>query len=100
MRFRLARGLTMTLATAALLAPAAAVPATAAGLPFDPAHHPAGAVAARSIGGAVNINGSNGAGYAATGSFPSVSATWTTRSAPCKSTNDLYAPWVGLDGYS
>ena len=47
-----------------------------------------------------NTNGYNWGGYAATGSgFTSVSATWTEPSATCNSTNDLYAPWVGIDGY-
>jgi hypothetical protein len=47
-----------------------------------------------------NTNGYNWGGYAATGSgFTSVSATWTEASATCNSTNDLYAPWVGIDGY-
>ena len=49
---------------------------------------------------AYNINGYNWGGYAATGSgFTSVSATWTEANATCNSTNDLYAPWVGIDGY-
>ncbi|MBW8803487.1 MAG: hypothetical protein JF587_06450 [Catenulisporales bacterium] len=47
-----------------------------------------------------NINGYNWGGYAATGSgFSSVSATWTEANATCNSTSDLYAPWVGIDGY-
>ena len=49
---------------------------------------------------AYNINGYNWGGYAATGSgFASVSATWTEANATCNSSNDLYAPWVGIDGY-
>jgi len=74
-------------ATTAIAAPA--VPATAAaaqGLSFRPLHY--------------NTNGYNWGGYAATGSgFTSVSATWTEATATCNSTNDLYAPWVGIDGY-
>lgn len=51
--------------------------------------------------GAYNINGYNWGGYAATGSgFTSVSASWTEPSVTCNSRNDLYAPWVGIDGYS
>ncbi|MER6303310.1 G1 family glutamic endopeptidase [Kitasatospora sp. NPDC001539] len=47
-----------------------------------------------------NTNGYNWGGYAATGSgFTSVSASWTEPNAVCNSTNDLYAPWVGIDGY-
>ncbi|MBR7835424.1 hypothetical protein KDL01_19270 [Actinospica durhamensis] len=78
-----------TLATAATAVVAPAVPATAAaaqGASFRPLHY--------------NINGYNWGGYAATGSgFTSVAATWTEPAATCASTNDLYAPWVGLDGY-
>jgi hypothetical protein len=78
-----------TLATAAAAVVAPAVPATAAaaqGASFRPLHY--------------NINGYNWGGYAATGSgFTSVAATWTEPAATCASTNDLYAPWVGIDGY-
>jgi hypothetical protein len=75
------------LATAAsALAPVAPATAAASGLAFKPLSY--------------NINGYNWGGYAATGSgFTSVSATWTEPSATCNSTNDLYAPWVGIDGY-
>ncbi len=78
-----------TLATAAGAVVAPAVPATAAAaqdMSFRPLHY--------------NINGYNWGGYAATGSgFTSVSASWTEPAATCESTNDLYAPWVGIDGY-
>ena len=79
---------TAAVAATTLFAPAAQAATTAAqSLSFDPFHH-------------YNINGYNWGGYAATGSgFTSVSATWTEPSATCSSTNDLYAPWVGLDGY-
>jgi hypothetical protein len=77
-----------TLAAAATIA-APAVPVTAAaaqGLSFRPLHY--------------NINGYNWGGYAATGSgFTSVAASWTEPRATCNSSNDLYAPWVGIDGY-
>ena len=47
-----------------------------------------------------NINGYNWSGAAATGSgFSSVTSTWTEPSVTCNSTNDLMAPWVGIDGY-
>jgi Peptidase A4 family len=47
-----------------------------------------------------NVNGYNWSGAAATGSgFSSVSASWTEPSVTCNSTNDLMAPWVGIDGY-
>lgn len=75
------------LATAASsIAPVAPVTAAASGLAFKPLTY--------------NTNGYNWGGYAATGSgFTSVAATWTEPSATCNSSNDLYAPWVGIDGY-
>ncbi|NUS16924.1 MAG: hypothetical protein HOY69_36940 [Streptomyces sp.] len=79
-------------ATAAVMAATLAAPAVPAGaaaapeLSFRPLHY--------------NINGYNWGGYAATGSgFTSVSAAWTEANATCNSTDDLYAPWVGIDGY-
>jgi hypothetical protein len=87
MRRFLSRVATVAVAAATLAAPA--VPASAAaatGLSFRPLHY--------------NINGYNWGGYAAQGSgFTSVSAAWTEASATCNSTDDLYAPWVGIDGY-
>jgi hypothetical protein len=85
MRNTLIRFATLALAATAVAAPAA--PAVAAqGLAFKPLHW--------------NINGYNWGGYAATGSgFTSVSASWTEPAASCNSSNDLYAPWVGIDGY-
>ncbi|MFJ8627654.1 G1 family glutamic endopeptidase [Kitasatospora sp. NPDC093550] len=77
------------LAAAVTAAAAPAVPSTAAAaqaLSFRPLQY--------------NTNGYNWGGYAATGSgFTSVSATWTEPRATCNSTDDLYAPWVGIDGY-
>jgi len=86
---------------AALIAPAAAAaPSVAAtAISFGPAHHADGA-AVRTVGGTFNINGYNWGGYAATGTFTSIAATWTEPSVHCNSTSDLYAPWVGIDGYS
>ena len=47
-----------------------------------------------------NINGGNWSGAVTTGSgFGSVSSSWTEPSVRCNSTNDLMAPWVGIDGY-
>lgn len=42
---------------------------------------------------------SNWGGYVATGSFTSISGSWTEPRITCKSTDDLFAPWVGIDGY-
>jgi hypothetical protein len=101
MHLRSAHRLATVLATAALIGPVAAVSAGAAttATGFGPAHHPTG-VAARTVGGTYNINGYNWGGYAATGTFSSVSATWSEPSVRCNSRSDLYAPWVGIDGYS
>jgi hypothetical protein len=99
MRLRSAHRLATVLAAAALLTPVSAGTATAAG-GFGPAHHPAGAAALRTIGGNFNINGYNWGGYAATGTFSSVAATWSEPTVKCNSRSDLYAPWVGIDGYS
>ncbi|SEN89498.1 G1 family glutamic endopeptidase [Actinacidiphila rubida] len=87
MRRFLSRVATVAVTAATLAAPA--VPVTAAAAPalsFRPLHY--------------NINGYNWGGYAAQGSgFTSVSAAWTEANATCNSSNDLYAPWVGIDGY-
>ncbi|WP_035803612.1 G1 family glutamic endopeptidase [Kitasatospora mediocidica] len=78
---------TLAAAAATIAAPAASTTVAAAqGLSFRPLSY--------------NTNGYNWGGYAATGSgFTSVSASWTEANATCNSTNDLYAPWVGIDGY-
>jgi Peptidase A4 family len=89
MRQLLVRLATLLAGATVLAAPAAA----SAPLTFAPAHH---AVVAHGF----NINGYNWGGYAATGSgFTSISASWRQPSATCNSRNDLYAPWVGIDGY-
>lgn len=87
MRRFLIRVVTLSTAASAIVAPAVPAAASAAqGLSFRPLHY--------------NTNGYNWGGYAATGSgFTSVAATWTEPAATCSSTNDLYAPWVGIDGY-
>ena len=87
MRSFLIRAAFLTAAATAVAAPLAPATAAAAqGVSFGTLHY--------------NINGYNWGGYAATGSgFTSVSASWTEASASCNSTNDLYAPWVGIDGY-
>jgi hypothetical protein len=47
-----------------------------------------------------NQDGQNWSGYAASGSgFSSVTSNWTEPAVTCNSTNDLFAPWVGIDGY-
>jgi hypothetical protein len=99
---------TAVLGGAALLVGLAAAPATAAAAP---AAHPAAAHSSYApfhgslshshrVGGTFNQNGGNWSGYAATGSgFTSASANWVEPTVTCNSRNDLYAPWVGIDGY-
>ena len=93
----------LAVAAAALAgAVALATPATAADSGrYAPAIHPVtGAGLHTDAVGPNNTNGYNWGGYAATGSgFTSVSASWKTPAATCTSRNDLYAPWVGIDGY-
>jgi Peptidase A4 family len=62
------------------------------------------ASAGQAFGFSPHVNtkfGGNWAGYAATGAtFTSVSGSWTEPKANCKDDGDLYAPWVGIDGYN
>jgi peptidase A4-like protein len=62
------------------------------------------AAAAPSFGphawGGPHTNAGNWGGYAATGSgFKKITGTWKEPVAKCKASHDLYAPWLGLDGY-
>jgi hypothetical protein len=96
------RKILATMIAAAATAAALSAPAVAAAAPSIQygSHHGGLARAKVTHQRGFNINGYNWGGYAATGSgFTSVTATWTEPSATCNSTNDLYAPWVGLDGY-
>ena len=46
---------------------------------------------------------SNWGGYVAPGSsgeFTTVTASWTEAAVTCRKSSELYAPWVGIDGYS
>jgi Peptidase A4 family len=43
--------------------------------------------------------GSNWGGYVATGRFQTITGSWTEPQVTCTSYNDLFAPWVGVDGY-
>lgn len=58
----------------------------------------AGTAAAAPVFGANNFAGGNWGGYVSFGSFTTVTAGWTEPSVTCNSTNDLFAPWVGIDG--
>jgi hypothetical protein len=103
---RRATALAVTAVSAGALAVAlTAAPATAAA----PDHHalrfapirigtPQHAVTVTRNG--YNQDGQNWSGYAASGSgFSSVTSQWTEPNVTCNSTNDLFAPWVGIDGY-
>lgn len=86
---RAAAAALLALSCSCLAGPAGA---TAPGVTFRAAHfdHP--------------LNGfsgdSNWGGYVAQGSnFTSISGSWTMPQVTCNSSNDLYAPWIGIDGY-
>ncbi|WP_329568290.1 G1 family glutamic endopeptidase [Kitasatospora sp. NBC_01266] len=84
-------------AIAALLAlsgAAFAAPAASAATPhfFGPQQH--------SWGGHPFSGDSNWGGYVAQGSgFKSISGSWTMPDVQCNTSNDLFAPWIGIDGY-
>jgi hypothetical protein len=44
------------------------------------------------------FSGGNWGGYVSFGSWTTATASWTEPSVTCRSTNDLFAPWVGIDG--
>lgn len=49
--------------------------------------------------GPITPKDSNWGGYVATsGGYTSISGSWTEPSVTCNSSNDLFAPWIGLDG--
>lgn len=48
--------------------------------------------------GTLNFSGGNWGGYVSFGSFTTATASWVEPSVTCTSTDDLFAPWVGIDG--
>jgi hypothetical protein len=58
----------------------------------------AGTAAAAPVFGTKNFAGGNWGGYVSFGSFTTATASWTEPSVTCNSSNDLFAPWVGIDG--
>jgi hypothetical protein len=89
--------LAVTVVTAPAASSAPTLRAQHRAMSFDPIH-----VGHHRIGKASGFNqdGGNWSGYAATGSgFGSISAAWTEPAVSCNSSNDLFAPWVGIDGY-
>jgi len=90
-------GAVLVVGLAAAPAGAVAAPAHASYTPFHGSTAHAGA---HRVGGSFNEDGGNWSGVVVTGSgFTEVGATWTQPAASCSSSNDLYAPWVGIDGY-
>jgi hypothetical protein len=90
----------LALLPAAASHPAATAHSTPATVRFGGQHIGSIAKAAPAAHQGFNINGYNWSGAAKTGSgFTSVKSSWTEPSVTCNSTNDLMAPWVGIDGY-
>ncbi|GAA3030476.1 hypothetical protein GCM10020000_03990 [Streptomyces olivoverticillatus] len=76
---------------------AAALGAAALMLPQSPART---AAAAADFGPQAGpLQASNWGGYIAQGTFTSISGSWTQPHVTCNSTDDLFAPWLGLDGF-
>lgn len=89
MRARLGALLAAAVLPAALVTAATAGPAQA-DVRYGPIPNPA----------SVHPMDSNWGGYIATGSnFRSISGSWTEPQVQCGSYNDLFAPWLGIDGY-
>ncbi len=90
-RGRLAKGRLVAAGVllAAALVPASAGTSLAASAGFGPqsAHQ-----YADSIWGGYAVAGGDG-------DFTSISGSWTEPSVTCNTTDDLFAPWVGIDGY-
>lgn len=74
------------LLAAAALVPASAGTSVAASVNFAPQ----GVHYADSIWGGYAVQGSN---------FTNITGSWTEPTVTCNSRNDLFAPWVGIDGY-
>ena len=91
------RARALTLSAAAVLATAVlpATAAAAAGQPFGYAP-----VNLASVHGSQWASSSPWGGYVATGSgFRSIIGSWVEPAVTCTSRNNLFAPWVGIDGY-
>ena len=73
-----------------------AVAAAAAGLAVSGTAHAAVQYGSHFHGH--QFSGGNWGGYVSFGSFTTATASWTEPSVSCNSTDDLFAPWVGIDG--
>jgi hypothetical protein len=107
-RIAVAAAATLLVAPAITAAPSAGAPSTSNAvqahrtLSFDGPHaaisHPM-ASGVRHVKG-FNEDGGNWSGYAASGGiYSSVTSSWTEPAVTCSSTDDLFAPWVGIDGF-
>jgi Peptidase A4 family len=93
---RIAAAALMALSAAAAAAPAA----SAAPTTHTAAHTAAHTYGAHRYGHGPRYDGGVWGGYVAQGSgFQSVSGSWTMPTVQCNTANDLFAPWVGIDGY-
>ncbi|MCX3063165.1 G1 family endopeptidase [Streptomyces sp. GXMU-J5] len=89
-------------ATAGLLLAAAVVSPLGAGTAAAAADFsPYGARLAPGTTGQISpqIKDSLWGGYVAQGSFGRITGSWTEPHVTCNTYNDLFAPWVGIDGY-
>ncbi|MEV6641061.1 G1 family glutamic endopeptidase [Amycolatopsis sp. NPDC051371] len=73
-----------------------AVAAAAAGLAVSGTAHAAVEYGSHFHGH--QFSGGNWGGYVSFGSFTTATASWTEPTVTCRSSNDLFAPWVGIDG--
>lgn len=73
-----------------------AVAAAAAGLAVSGTAHAAVEYGSHLHGH--QFSGGNWGGYVSFGSFTTATASWTEPTVTCRSSNDLFAPWVGIDG--
>jgi hypothetical protein len=89
----LATRLTRALAAAALATASLAGTAVAATAPVGFGPH-----VSFGHGAGSSFSGGNWGGYASFGSWTTATASWTEPSVTCRSSNDLFAPWVGIDG--
>ncbi|MBV6702039.1 G1 family glutamic endopeptidase [Kitasatospora aureofaciens] len=89
-------------AVLALPAAAVAAPAATAAPPAQGTVHGYGTAHGYGHGhrDAHRYDGGVWGGYVAQGSgFQSISGSWTMPTVQCNTSNDLFAPWVGIDGY-
>jgi hypothetical protein len=90
----------LALSAAPATSPAASLTAAHHALSFAPPRIGTTLHAGNLVRHGFNEDGGNWSGYAAQGSgFSSVTSSWVEPSVTCNSTDDLFAPWVGIDGY-